>query len=90
MNIPKYFPTTFKKVNNQWYFGNQISTYELCGHIQRHLGKDDAWMNNLYDTLKTDSVNKVLRYGTYAGLNDWSPTFTDEQLEKFISLVDNI
>ena len=90
MNIPKYFPTTFKKVNNQWYFGNQISTYELCGHIQRHIGKDNTWMNNLYDTLKTDSVNKVLRYGTYAGLNDWSPTFTDEQLEKFISLVHNI
>ena len=90
MNLPKYFPTTFKKVNNEWYFGNQKSTYELCGHVQRHLGKDDVWMNNLYDTMKTDSVNKVLRYGTCAGLNDWSPTFTDEQLEKFISLVDNI
>tara|TARA_Y100001958_G_C21101703_1_gene451457 strand:- start:65 stop:349 length:285 start_codon:yes stop_codon:yes gene_type:complete len=90
MNLPKYFPTTFKKVNNQWYFGNQKSTYELCCDIRRILDKDDIWMNNLYDILKTDSFNKDLRYGTYAGSNKWSPTYTDKQLEEFISLVDKI
>jgi hypothetical protein len=82
-----HFPATFKNINNEWRFGNPTSTYELCGHIQRKLGKADAWKNNLYDTLKTDSDSKVFRYGTYAGLNDWSPTFTHGQLEEFISLV---
>jgi hypothetical protein len=89
MNLPEYFPKSFKKVNDKWHAGNQISTYELCGHIKRELNKNDNWMNNLYNTLKDDSVNKVFTYGTYAGLNNWSPTFTDKQLEEFISLVKN-
>ena len=85
MILPKYIPASIKKdiKTNTWYFGNQISTYELCIRIQSTLNKDDEWLDNLYNTVKLNPLN----YGTYAGNNNWSPVFTDSQLTNFISLI---
>jgi hypothetical protein len=84
MNLPEYFGSTFKKKDNQWFNGNQQSTYELCICVQRKLKKDDTWMKNLYNTIRQDRQST---YGSYAGLNNWSHTFTDVQLGEFIKLV---
>lgn len=81
MDLPKFMPSTFKKEFNSWYNANQQSTYELCIYVQHKLNKDNIWMENLYNTVKGDSDN----YGNYAGLNNWSHTFTDIQLNNFIN-----
>ena len=81
MDLPKFMPSTFKKEFNSWYNANQQSTYELCIYVQDKLNKDNIWMENLYNTVKGDSDN----YGNYAGLNNWSHTFTDIQLNNFIN-----
>jgi hypothetical protein len=37
---------------------------------------------NIYNKVKSNPT----QYGSYAGLNSWSPTFTDAQLSAFQSL----
>jgi len=74
-----------------WYSGNQVSTYEivtrLC-HQDTSISKKtrDGWVTTLYGRVKSDPV----RYGSYAGLNNWSPTFTETQLDSFLELIDEI
>lgn len=88
MILPDYIPGLFKKEQNStiWYNGNQQSSYELCGYVQRHFGKDDAWLDVLYTTIKNNSD----KYGVYAGLDNWSHQFTDSQLTNFINLVNTL
>ena len=78
-----------KDTNNRWYFGNQVSTYELSLCVLRGHLKDPDYTQGaleIHDTVKKNS--KV--YGTYAGLNDWSPTVSDDQLDAFITLCNTV
>ena len=43
------------------------------------------WITDKYNIVKKNP-NK---YGTYAGLNDWSPKFTNDQLAAFNNLCQN-
>lgn len=86
MSLPQFMPSTFKKKSDSWYNGNQQSTYELCIYVQRKLNKNDTWVKKLYSTIKLDSHN----FGNYAGLNNWSHTFTQTQLDNFICLTKNL
>ncbi len=88
---------TLKNNNNIYYFGNQISTYELLDKIcnfyrkkcnmysnPRYYTEDDCFdttLLNLYKIMKTNQ-----EYGSYAGNNDWSPSFNLNQLKKFVSI----
>ena len=79
-----------KEKNGTWKFGNQISTYELIIRQSRKQTKldkagKDRWVTEKYNIVK-QNPNK---YGTYAGLNDWSPTFTNAQLAAFNDLCQN-
>ena len=79
-----------KEKNGKWYFGNQVSTYELIIRQSRKQTKldkagKDRWVTEKYNIVK-QNPNK---YGTYAGLNDWSPTFTNAQLAAFNDLCQN-
>ena len=79
-----------KEKNGTWKFGNQISTYELIiRQSRKHTNLDkaskDRWVTEKYNIVK-QNPNK---YGTYAGLNDWSPTFTNAQLAAFNDLCQN-
>lgn len=82
---PDYMPQLFLKNNtsNTWYNRNQQSTYELCCYIRRKLNKTGEWSDKLYDTVKNDQM----KYGTYAGLDNWSHIFTDSQFVHFKNLV---
>ena len=62
-----------------WYFGNQRSTYEVITSMK----KDDEWVETTYDIVKNDPG----KYGTYAGNNDWSPYYTNQQLINLYNLV---
>ena len=86
--IPDYIPKLFLKHDNSntWYNRNQQSTYELCSHIRRTLNKTDEWSDRLYDTVKNDSI----KYGIYAGLDNWSHIFTDSQFVNFKNLVNTL
>jgi hypothetical protein len=74
-----------------WYSGNQVSTYEivtrLC-HQDTSINKQtrEEWVHTMYRRVKSDPV----RYGSYAGLNNWSPTFTETQLDAFLELIEEI
>lgn len=73
-----------------WYSGNQVSTYEIVsrlGHQDTSIPKATREKNitTIYQAAKSDPE----RYGTYAGLNNWSPTFTDAQLKAFQELIQN-
>ncbi len=61
-----------------WYFKNQRSTYEMVSYIM----PDNESTKKVNDIVKNDPE----KYGTYAGLNDWSPYFTDQQLINFHAL----
>ena len=61
-----------------WYFINQRSTYDTVSYIM----SDHESTKKVYDIVK----NNPEKYGTYAGLNDWSPYFTDQQLINFHTL----
>ena len=47
------------------------------------MNKSDEWMNNIYNIVKDDEKT----YGTFAGLNNWSHRFTDNQLDAFNALI---
>lgn len=71
-----------------WYSGNQVSTYEIVsrlGNQNTSIPKKtrEDQVSTIYQTVKSDPE----KYGSYAGLNDWSPRFTDAQLEAFVGLV---
>lgn len=66
-----------------WYFGNQRSTYETLCYLQSKHGLSNEWLVASYDKVKADPAT----YGTYAGLNDWSPVFTSEQLMALCAFV---
>lgn len=65
-----------------WYCPNQRSTYELVSYLAWATSSSDTWLDTVYQTAKADPTS----YGTYAGLNNWSPTYTDEQLLAFTAL----
>ena len=71
-----------------WYSGNQVSTYEIVSrlcHQDTSIPKATREENveNVYQKVKSDPE----QYGSYAGLNDWSPTFTNAQLAAFRELL---
>ena len=78
-------------VNGYWYSGNQVSTYEV---VTKLCNKDcsisretrDGWVDTLYKTVNADPK----KYGTYAGLDNWSPVFTDAQLTAFVEQVNQV
>jgi len=78
------YPTLKQDVHGNWYAGNQISTYELIGRLSRECGCDnrDKWLMKIYGIVQK---NPEL-YGSYAGLNNWSPVYTDTQLKAFSTL----
>ena len=88
MNKPDYLPNLFKKKNNIWYNCNQQSSYELCIYISSYKFKktDDEWIKKIHQAIKSDTH----KYGKYAGLNNWSHTFTDIQLKNFDNLIKNM
>ena len=84
-NLPidlSFFPGSLKLNDSKthWYFGNQRSTYELITYCMKN--HDNQTIMNIYNTVK----NNPHSYGTYAGLNNWSPIFTDKQLIQFYHL----
>ena len=76
-----------KKTDAQhWYFGNQVSTYELVSYVGQNQHLKSETISQIYNTVK----NNPQQFGSYAGLNAWSPQFTDNQLNNFIALFNNI
>ena len=65
----------------EWYFANQISTYELIIKLCRQCEMEDR-LNLIYQKVK----NNPDKYGRYAGLDNWSPVFTEDQLEALVGL----
>lgn len=78
-----------KDDNNRWYFGNQVSTYELSLRMLRGHLTEPHYTRSALEVHNTVEGNPQV-YGTYAGLNNWSPIFTDAQLDAFISLCNTV
>ena len=76
-------PTLQCNDDGLWSFGNPRSTYETLNYLKNKYGLTMDWLRT--SDAKVQANEGV--YGTYAGLNDWSPVFTSKQLVALCALV---
>ena len=78
------YPILKRDGSGNWYAVNQISSYELIIRLSHECAPDDRdqWVVQIHDIVQKNPQV----YGSYAGLNNWSPVYTDTQLQAFSTL----